>query len=203
MMIYTVQYILTVIMILAPPAGDAFNFLADLKSYPAGVFALLTTAGLLVLRHRRNRMGLGVGNEGFRAWSVAIYFSLLVDVFLLVMPWVPPSAQGIKSDVSFWYGTSLVVGLGILLLCGVYYVGWKIIGPKVWGYKVRNELLLLEDELVKAHRLVRVPVEEVEMWEAEHDVRGKKLDGSAPLGHVLLDQLDFTNLNWTKHKQAG
>jgi len=147
-------------------------------------------------------MGLET-DRGFRAWDVAIYFSLAINIFILVMPWVPPPSGRDGGDVSFWYGTYIVVGLAVLVLCVVYYVFWKVVCARLFGYKIRNELILLEDELVKAYRLVRVPNNEVEMWEAEHDVRGKKLDGSAPLGHVMLDQLDLTNLNWTKFKPDG
>lgn len=44
---------------------------------------------------------------------------------------------------------------------------------------------------------------ELEMWDAEHDVKGKKLDGSAPLGHVILEGLDFSDLSWTRSGGTG
>lgn len=98
-------------MILAPPAGDAFNFIVDLQSYPSNVFFFATTFGLLLIRYRRKKLGIQ-GSE-FRVWNIAIYFSLAVNVFLLVMPWFPPTGGRYGGDVSFWYATYCATGLGM------------------------------------------------------------------------------------------
>jgi len=98
-------------MILAPPAGDAFNFIVDLQSYPSNVFSFLTTFGLLLIRRSRTR--LGIERTEFRAWYAAIIFSLAVNVFILAMPWYPPPGGRFGGDVSFWYATYCVVGLAM------------------------------------------------------------------------------------------
>jgi len=98
-------------MILAPPAGDAFNFIVDLQSYPNNVFFFATTFGLFLIR--RSRAKLGLPKAEFRAWLVAIIFSLAVNVFILVMPWYPPPGGRYGGDVSFWYATYCVVGLAM------------------------------------------------------------------------------------------
>lgn len=108
---YILKWGLTVLMILAPPAGDAFNFIVDLQSYPSNVFAFATTFGLLLIRRRRARLGLP-GTE-FRVWNVVIAFSLAVNVFILAMPWYPPPGGRYGGDVSFWYATYCVVGLAM------------------------------------------------------------------------------------------
>ena len=108
---YGLKWFLTVLMILAPPAGDAFNFIVDLQSYPANVFLFLTTFGLILIRYRRKK--LGIPPAEFRTWWVAIFFSLAVNVFILVMPWYPPPGGADGGDVSFWYATYCVVGLGM------------------------------------------------------------------------------------------
>lgn len=36
-------------------------------------------------------------------------------------------------------------------------------------------MLLLSDETSKAHRLVKVPLDELEAWDREHDVLGQKI----------------------------
>lgn len=99
-------------MIVAPPAGDAFNFIVDLQSYPANVFLFAMTFGLVLIRRRRKQAGV-TQEETYRAWDVAIVFSLAVNVFLLVMPWYPPPTGRDGGDVSFWYGTYCAVGLGM------------------------------------------------------------------------------------------
>lgn len=108
---YALKWSLTTLMILAPPAGDAFNFVVDLQSYPANIFLFATTSGLLIIRHRRAR--LNIPRTEFRVWDIAIYFSLAVNVFLLVMPWYPPPEGRDGGDVSFWYATYCVTGLGM------------------------------------------------------------------------------------------
>lgn len=98
-------------MILAPPAGDAFNFIVDLQSYPSNVFLFATTFGLLLIRRRRNRLGFERGE--FRVWNAAIVFSLAVNVFILAMPWYPPPGGRYGGDVRLWYATYCVTGLGM------------------------------------------------------------------------------------------
>jgi amino acid transporter len=108
---YGLKWGLTLLMILAPPAGDAFNFIVDLHSYPSNLLLFITTFGLLLIRRRRAR--LGIERTEFRVWYAAIAFSLAVNVFLLVMPWYPPPAGRYGGDVSFWYATYCAVGLGM------------------------------------------------------------------------------------------
>jgi amino acid transporter len=108
---YALKWGLTILMILAPPAGDAFNFIVDLQSYPSNVFFFATTFGLLLIRRRRKRVG--IPDTEFRVWNAAIVFSLAVNVFILVMPWYPPPGGRFGGDVSFWYATYCVVGLAM------------------------------------------------------------------------------------------
>ena len=99
-------------MILAPPAGDAFNFVVDLAVYPSAFFLFLMALGLYLVRARRRRLGLSK-REGFRAWDVAVVFTVLVNLYLLVMPWYPPATGATGGDVSFWYATYVVTGIGM------------------------------------------------------------------------------------------
>ncbi|CZR58395.1 related to methionine transport protein, high affinity [Phialocephala subalpina] len=158
---YILKWGLTVLMILAPPAGDAFNFIVDLQSYPSNVFFFATTFGLLLIRRRRSR--LNIPATEFRTWNAAIIFSLAINIFILAMPWYPPPGGRFGGDVSFWYATYCVVGLAILVICGIYYAFWIYILPKFKGYRIRQELLVLDDENAKVHRLVKVPLAELEL----------------------------------------
>ena len=103
-------------MILAPPAGDAFNFVVDLNAYPQAFFYFLMALGLYFVRYRRKKLGLprSASNEGgFRAWQLAVVFTILVNFYLLVMPWYPPPGGATAGDVSFWYATYVVAGIGM------------------------------------------------------------------------------------------
>ncbi|KAJ7271280.1 amino acid permease-domain-containing protein [Mycena haematopus] len=94
------KWLLTIIVIIAPPAGDAFAFLVDLQSYPANVFSFATAIAVFILRRKRHREGLP--EHEYHAWNIALIFSCLVNVFLLVMPWYPPAGGRDGGDVSFW-----------------------------------------------------------------------------------------------------
>lgn len=162
-------------MILAPPAGDAFNFIVDLQSYPANVFSFAMTLGLLLIRRRRARVG--IPPTEFRAWTLAALFSLAINVLLLVMPWYPPAGGATGGDVSFWYATYCAVGLGILLACGVYWYIWIHLVPSIKGYRIRQELVT--DGAVSVHILRKVSNKDLEEWDATHDVLGGLIGGSA------------------------
>ncbi|KLO17392.1 amino acid transporter [Schizopora paradoxa] len=135
------KFALTALVIFALPARDAFNFLLDLASYPNLIFAAATAIGVWILRKRRAKAGMDPTE--FKASDTSIVLYLLSCVFLLVMPWIPPE-EG-HADVSFWYATYCVVGIGIILLCGIYYWIWVVLLPKLGGYEIIEEVEELPD----------------------------------------------------------
>ncbi|KAG0695135.1 amino acid permease-domain-containing protein [Suillus ampliporus] len=135
------QYFLTVFVIVALPTQDGFNFLVDMASYPNLVFNAATAIGVWLLRKRRTLAGLAPSK--YRARNIYVSLYLLSAIFLLIMPWVPPERG--HADVSFWYATYCVVGLGVLALCGVYYWLWIVFLPWLGGYTIVEEVERLED----------------------------------------------------------
>ncbi|KAM5344757.1 hypothetical protein ACJ41O_010619 [Fusarium nematophilum] len=173
---YIAKWLITTIMIIAPPAGDAFNFITDLKIYPAAFFDFLMAVGLIIVRRRRKRLGLPPPT--FRAWDAVIAFNILKNVYLLVMPWVPPEGGPYSGDVSFWYATYAATGLGVLVLCGAYHWLWTEGIPKWRGYQLRQEVVTFEDG-AQSQTLVKVPFSELEAWDATHDYSGRRLDAGS------------------------
>ncbi|KAF9468063.1 amino acid/polyamine transporter I [Collybia nuda] len=141
---------LTFIVILVVPAKDAFNFVLDLASYPHLVFQCAMSFGVLILRRRNALTGLLPSPLQARNSSLALY--LLLSVFLLVIPWVPPEPD--QADVSFWYATYCVAGIAVLLCCALYYWIWIIVLPRWGGYEVVEEAEILSDG-AKNIRLIR------------------------------------------------
>ncbi|KAG6834667.1 hypothetical protein H0H93_008187, partial [Arthromyces matolae] len=140
---YVLMWFLTVLVILAPPAGDAFNFIVDLQSYPANVFSFLMTTGLLIVRKRRAQ--IGAPKSEFRAWNAVLLFAVLVNIYLLALPWVPPLGGIYAGDVSFFYATYCIVGIAILVLSGLAYLLYIHILPKFGGYAIRQLVEKLDD----------------------------------------------------------
>ncbi|KAF6829599.1 high affinity methionine permease [Colletotrichum musicola] len=178
---YLVKFILTVVMIVAPPAGDAFNFIAELQVYPSAFFGFVMTAGLYIVRWRRRRLNLPPPE--FKAWDIIIIINLIKDLYLLVMPWYPPEGGAFAGDVSFWYAPYVVAGIGIVVIltsyfslvgCGVYYWLWIFVVPKARGYRIRQQVLELADG-AQSHQLVKVFVSELAEWDATHDHVGRSL----------------------------
>ncbi|EPQ55675.1 amino acid transporter [Gloeophyllum trabeum ATCC 11539] len=151
------KWALTCIVIVACPAGDAFNFVVDLQSYPS------------------QRQRQGIRRVEFQVWNVAAVFSILVNIFLLVMPWYPPAGGANGGDVSFWYATYCVVGLGIIAACAGYYAVWAKVLPYFGGYEIRQEVIALENG-ARAHHLVKVPKGELAEWDATHDEEGNAIE---------------------------
>ncbi|KAG6909062.1 hypothetical protein DXG01_002215 [Tephrocybe rancida] len=149
---------LTYFVILAVPAKDAFNFVLDLGSYPYLVFQCAMAVGVWVLRKRRALAGMP--RSLFEARNSIVIAYLLLSIFLLVMPWVPPEPG--HADVSFWYATYCVAGLTINACCGIYYYIWIVLLPRSGGYEIVEEIETLPDgaqniRLVKKYKEVDDP----------------------------------------------
>ncbi|KAH6677165.1 amino acid permease-domain-containing protein [Halenospora varia] len=170
---YFVKWALTTLMIVAPPAGDAFNFIVDLQNYPSAFFNVTMAVGIFLVRWRRKKLGLA--RTEFRAWDVIVAFNILANTYLLVMPWYPPATGRFGGDVSFWYGTYVVTGIGILVFCALYYAAWVYVLPKFGGYKICQEVIDL-DNGATTHRLVKVKNEDLARWDETHDAVGRSLD---------------------------
>ena len=163
------KWVLTCIIILALPFGDAFNFLVDLRSYPDSIFLFLMVVGIYNIRYRRKKEGLPPAP--FQAWHSALIFSALVCLFILIMPWYPPE----ESDVSFWYATYCAVGIGLLVGMGLYYLTWVHLLPKLGKYQIRPETLVSDKDGSVTHRLKKVKNDVVAEWDSTHDEAGNLL----------------------------
>ncbi|KAF8905102.1 amino acid transporter [Gymnopilus junonius] len=150
---------LTILVIVALPAKDAFNFVVDLASYPNLVFHCAMAFGIWILRKRRQDEGVEPAN--FQARNIVIILYLASCTLLLVLPWY---AKPGHADVSFWYATYCVAGIVLLLLCGLYYWLWIIVLPKFWGYEIVQEVEEHPDgarntRLVRRYKAARVEEE--------------------------------------------
>ena len=72
---FLIKYGLNIVMILALPAGNAFNCITDLQIYLSALFYLLLAAEIYLARYRRRRLGLL--HAEFHAWDPIIIFNIL------------------------------------------------------------------------------------------------------------------------------
>lgn len=93
-------------VIALPPQQDVYSFILDVEGYPGQLFALATTAGLLILRYREPHRA-----RPFKAWLPAVWLRVVVCLVLLAAPFVPPPNW--QGDVDFFYATYAIVGIGV------------------------------------------------------------------------------------------
>lgn len=62
---------------------------------------------------RKKRQSAGAPPTEFRVWNAVLVFALAVNIYLLVLPWVPPTTGIYGGDVSFFYATYCIVGLAM------------------------------------------------------------------------------------------
>ncbi|RSL57498.1 hypothetical protein CEP54_008282 [Fusarium duplospermum] len=182
---YLVIWSLTALMLLAVPAGDAFTFVNDLGIFPAAAFNLAMAVGLYVVRWRRSKANLP--EPEFKAWHPVIIFNIMIQLYLLIMPWYPPEGGQYAGDVSFWYATYAVTGLAILLICGGYYWLWAFLLPKWKGYELRQELVSFEDG-AQSNQLRKIPNAELAEWDAAHDAAGRRIESSATSTGIQIQE---------------
>lgn len=145
------HWLVTVIVLVAPPAGPAYNFITDLYTYPGAWINGFVAAGLLYLRF--------TASEGwtspFKSWIPVIVLYLLANIFLAIVPFIPPEGGDLSPDGYPFY-VFPVVGVGVLIAGAVYWLLWKRVWPSIHGYSIQTEHYISEDgrEVV---RYVKLP----------------------------------------------
>ncbi|CAI7664009.1 unnamed protein product [Penicillium manginii] len=154
-------------------ASNALDVLVCLSAF-GNLIAVLVNTSRLLRETGRRRKALNLPRPEYSAWFISIAFAFLLTLYMLIAPWYPPSTGANGGDVSFWYGTYLVVGIGLITACVVYYYVWINLIPKYKGYEFRQTVVEYEDGSI-AHQLVKIPKTELMIWDAQHDSTGRSL----------------------------
>jgi amino acid transporter len=149
------HWIVTIIVLLAPPPGPAYNFIVNLYTYPGAWINSFVAAGLIYLQYQKSRPW----NPGWRTFLPVTGIFFLCNVFLAIVPFIPPA------DGDFWadgypYYVFPVVGVGVLLLGAFYWALWTKFWPAVRGHKIVAERIVDErnGEEVIRYRKVKTHV---------------------------------------------
>jgi hypothetical protein len=124
------HWIVTVIVLIAPPAGPAYNFIVDLYTYPGAWINAFVAAGLIYLQWRKSESW----SSPWHSFLPVTVLYLLANVFLAIVPFIPP--DGDWNAEGYPYFVFPVVGVGVLLLGGVYWTCWTKIWPAIGGYRI-------------------------------------------------------------------
>jgi len=149
-----IQYLVSVILMAVAPPGDAYLFIVNYSSYPLALFNLLISGGLLLLyTHTFESYNW---NPPFRAHKYAVVFFFLSNVFLAVVPMIPPSS-GFEPYEHLPYYSHVVVALFVGLLGVVYwFIVFKWI-PGRNGYKLK-QVTVTQDDGVPRNVFRAIPV---------------------------------------------
>ncbi|OAQ97869.1 hypothetical protein LLEC1_05963 [Akanthomyces lecanii] len=148
------HWAITAITMLAPPSGDAYNFVLNLISYPLAIINTFVGAGLVYLYRNRERRGW---YPPFKATLPVAAFFCLSNVYLVVAPFVPPSeGQNVYENLPYWI--HCVVGFGVLGAGGVYWLIWTKILPKIGRYELVRETYVDDIDGWERSRFVTKPL---------------------------------------------
>ncbi|KIJ15324.1 hypothetical protein PAXINDRAFT_169126 [Paxillus involutus ATCC 200175] len=148
------QYLVSMLLMAFSPPGDAYLFMVNCLSYPFTFFKLLTSGGLLLLYTRSFKSYNW--DPPFRAHQYAVVFFFLSNVFLVVIPMIPPSA-GFEPYEHLPYYSHVVIGLFVGLLGVVYwFIVFKWI-PGRNGYKLK-QVKITQDDGVARNIFRAIPV---------------------------------------------
>ncbi|EHA45828.1 high-affinity methionine permease [Pyricularia oryzae 70-15] len=145
------HWIVTVIVLLAPPAGSAYNFIVNLYTYPGAWINAFVAAGLIYLQFSKKE-------NWSSPWHTYLPISvlyLLANAFLALVPFIPPETSW--NEDGYPYYVFPIVGVGVLLLGAAYWAVWTKLWPKLGGYRIEAERITDEDgEEVIRYRKVHV-----------------------------------------------
>ncbi|KAF3914709.1 hypothetical protein AA313_de0207155 [Arthrobotrys entomopaga] len=144
------HWIVTVIILIAPPAGPAYNFIVDLYTYPGAWINGFVAAGLIYIQFKKSENW----TSPWHTYLPITVVYLLANIFLAFVPFIPPDDT---NQDGYPYYVFPIVGVGVLLLGGVYWALWTKLWPRIGGYKITVDRTISDtgDEVVR-YRKIRV-----------------------------------------------
>ena len=141
--------IVTLILMLAPPQGDAYQLVLSLAQYPLNVVNTAVGLGLCLtyvpVSSRFRVPWLRDWRPTFRATLPIALFFTLVSAFLVVVPWIPPPSKDEATFKEIWYGMAPAIALGFFGAGGLYWFCWYVFMPAIGKYKLVERQSSLKD----------------------------------------------------------
>lgn len=135
------QWVASVVVILAPPPGDAYNFILNFLSYPLALVNTLISVALIIINFNREKYDW---NPPIRATFPVTLFFGLSSLYLLISPLVPPTkGQNVYESLPYWLHC-----LGILIFIGGGF-WWALrfhILPRIFPNHISKELKVYTED---------------------------------------------------------
>ncbi|KAA8648936.1 high affinity methionine permease [Aspergillus tanneri] len=137
------HWVVSVIILLAPPPGDAYNFLLNLISYPLSLVNVFVSGGLIYI-YLTQKTRFPDWAPGIRATLPITIFFFISQCYLVVAPYVPPSeGQSVYKQLPYYL--HCVVALGIFASGAIYWFVWAVLLPKYGRYMLVKETVVDAD----------------------------------------------------------
>lgn len=137
------HWIVCIVTITAPPAGDGFNLVLNLVSYPLNIVNAAISGGLLYLQYKKIR-GIEAWNPPIKASIPITLFFFLSSLYLVAAPYIPPTGgQSVYQDLPYWIHpvvTWLIFAIGV-----IYWIAWTKVLPYWGGYTLVAKEILGDD----------------------------------------------------------
>jgi len=127
----------------------------SLSSYPLSLINTFVSAGLLYIHWHPEAVSAMGWNPPFRAHTAVVWFFFASNVFLVVVPFIPP-APGYQVFESIPYFLHCIVGLAIGFLGVAYWYVKVVYLPRRGGYKLETEVI--EKDGIRHTVFRRVPL---------------------------------------------
>lgn len=138
------HFLICAITIIAPPPGDAYNLVLNLISYPMNIINVAISGGLLWIYYKR-RQGVIEWNPPIKAGVILTSLFFLANVYLVVVPYIPPKTKDQSVYDSLPYYIHCLVTWGIFFVGAVYWFFWSRLLPKLRGYNLVHSEVLGDD----------------------------------------------------------
>jgi hypothetical protein len=147
------QWLISMIIMVAAPPGDAYLFIVNFSIYPLTMFNVLISGGLLLLYTPAFKAYEWC--PPFRAWKSIVIFFFLSNVFLAIVPMIPPSpGSDVYEHLPYWSHVVVAVSIGLLgIVYWFVFFNWI---PRKRGYRIVQEIVL-QDDGVPRNVLRRIP----------------------------------------------
>ncbi|KAI1758497.1 amino acid transporter [Hypoxylon sp. FL1150] len=122
------HWLVTVIILFAPPAGPAYNFLVNLYTYLGSWINGFVAARLIYLHYRKSENWTSPWHTYLPISVLALY--LLANVFLAIVPFIPPNGDWNAEGYPY---------LAFPLTC------WSKLWPAIGGYKIEAHRIIEDD----------------------------------------------------------
>ncbi|KAI5968324.1 MUP1 [Candida margitis] len=161
------HWIVCIVTILAPPPGDAYNFILNLISYPLNVVNTTLAGGLIYIYYKKYK-GLTEWNPPIKASFPIVVFFFLASLYLIAAPYIPPvKGQSVYNDLPYWIHA--VVTWGVFGVGLIYWIVWVKVLPYFGGYRLVAKEILGDDGFWR-NKIYKVSKDADEVDQVDEDI---------------------------------